>query len=773
MFPREVQAMRKSACRILSVSVLLAASAVQGAGSDEPEAHVARQLAQLESQNPADRAAAAEALGAIGTAARPAVQKLVQALHDDADEEVRRAAAKALGRVGYGSGRAIRGLAAALGDSAESVQLQVIRALGVHLHRQAGDAVPDLILASAPASGIVRARLRDAFIRVWPTRGTFGRLVALLDHENSEVRADAAWNLGRIHPPATGAVPHLVPVLEGQDVRVATAGAGALGEIGHAPEIVVPALIRAMGASKSAARRVSAAHALGAIGAPARQAVPALARALQDVEVQRAAARALERMGPAARDAVPQLITALGDDRIAGTSARALGAIGSAARPALPALEERLQDDSPGLRLWASVAVLQIAGSHPEAAQTLVTLATDEAHGQDGLAPLIISSMGSSARFVVPLLCKTLKNKDAKRRMLAAYALWPIVEFADGATAALAEALRDPVYEVRCFAADALARIGRGARAAEPALMQALEDEQLPEATVIDALGAIGCRTAAPALTARLDDAKIGVRVAAAHALAQTGPHAEKAVPGLARVLTDEMKDVPQEEKERAWHKAIVALAKIGPKARAAVPALAAVLGDDRSDERDWYVPEALAKIAPNDSRAAQALIRGLKHGVGHVRAKCAKALAEMQGPTESVVPALLGALEDPQPSVRESAARALGRIGRAPERGVPALAKLLDDWFGDGRLRAAEAIGNFGPAGAPALKALTQAVRTDEDWLVRAAAAAAIGKIGRADKTALAALAEARTDPFEDVRAAAAQALEALRAGAAERESK
>jgi HEAT repeat protein len=104
--------------------------------------------------------------------------------------------------------------------------------------------------------------------------------------------------------------------------------------------------------------------------------------------------------------------------------------------------------------------------------------------------------------------------------------------------------VRDGDLKVRWAAADALGRIGPGAKAAVPALLEALQDEQASlRALAAQALGEIGreggARAAVPALIKGLRDPERQARRQAAWALAKLGaagtPHAREAV----KVLTD------------------------------------------------------------------------------------------------------------------------------------------------------------------------------------------------------------------------------------------
>ncbi|MFH1830342.1 MAG: HEAT repeat domain-containing protein [Pseudomonadota bacterium] len=143
--------------------------------------------------------------------------------------------------------------------------------------------------------------------------------------------------------------------------------------------------------------------------------------------------------------------------------------------------------------------------------------------------------------------------------------------------------LEDPDLKVRSDAAYALSKIGPGAKAAIPALIVALKDQN--ENVRIDAsiaLGEIG-PAAVPALIEMLKDPNWLVRSAAAFALGEIGPGAKAAFPALIATLKDKEVD----------RRAVQALVQIGP---AAVPALFAALKD--KDVRS-FAASVLANIYP------------------------------------------------------------------------------------------------------------------------------------------------------------------------------
>ncbi len=156
----------------------------------------------------------------------------------------------------------------------------------------------------------------------------------------------------------------------------------------------------------------------------------------------------------------------------------------------------------------------------------------------------------------------------------------------------------DTSPSVRWSAAVALGKIGPDAKAAVPALIEALKDENSEmRRRVAVALGNIGpdAKAAVPALIEALKDENKNVRDSAAVALGTLGPDAKAAVPVLIEALKDEGMVVRRE--------AAGALGEIGPDAKAVVPALIAALKDE-----DWRVrgqaAEALGRIQKRKQEA-------------------------------------------------------------------------------------------------------------------------------------------------------------------------
>jgi len=230
----------------------------------------------LEEGEPAERRAAAWALGVAGPAALPFAETIARRARQDETPGVRTSCVRALGGIGSRA------------------------------------AVPVLFEALSDPSEAVRASAAQALARLGPGPEDVPSLAAAVSNPDRYVAAFAAWSLGHLGALAEPAVPELVQALARDDTN--TVVAGALARIGPAAKAAVPELVRAL-ASDDDGRRWRAARTLGRIGPAAEPAVAALTAALADpsVHVRAHAARALGRGVPAAGPAAPALQGAAGD----------------------------------------------------------------------------------------------------------------------------------------------------------------------------------------------------------------------------------------------------------------------------------------------------------------------------------------------------------------------------------------------------------------------------------------------------------------------------
>jgi HEAT repeat protein len=255
----------------------------------------------------------------------------------------------------------------------------------------------------------------------------------------------------------------------------------------------------------------------------------------RDRNVRLHAVAALGEMGPQAREAVPALVEALRDVRIRDEVLKALGNIGSETPEAAPAYLESLRIE--GLRMLAAEKLERIGRP---AVPTLIDALKDEDPDIRETAARILGNLGPQADQAVPALTAALKDPDRGVSVQAAIALGKIGPRAKAAVPALFEALQDPrVHEASM---KALERIGFDSKDAIPALIGALKYEAL-RTYAADRLLSIGSE-AVPELIRALEGDYGPIREYAAWILGKIGPNAKAAIPALTDALWDKDKRV-------------------------------------------------------------------------------------------------------------------------------------------------------------------------------------------------------------------------------------
>lgn len=243
-------------------------------------------------------------------------------------------------------------------------------------------------------------------------------------------------------------------------------------------------------------------------------------------------------------------------------------------------------------------------------------------------------------------------------------------------------------------------------------------------AITISRIGA-GAQAAIPALIERLEDEKWHVRRAAATALTSMGPTAGPAVPALTKALTDEEWQVRRVAAE--------ALASIGTASKPAVSVLIELLGDEEWQARR-AATEALAAIGPASASAVPPLIVALDDVEWQVRRRAAEALASIGTASKPATPRLVAALNDEEWQVRRPAALALGAIGPAAAKAIPTLIKRLDDPEWQVRYAVTDALEKISAGDKSSVPEIIE-VLLDQEWKKRQSTAQALQKSLQEDK--------------------------------------
>ena len=403
-------------------------------------ADVPAAVKDLKNDNAAIRAEAARRLVLLAVKAKtPALVEasspaLIEALKDS-DSKVRNRALMALGifwdssQPGPEIKAAIPVLAALLKDDYEDTRLRAVYMLAA-LGPDAKAAIPALTEAASDQSVDVRYAVRSALQDIRrPTVADLPELVVQLRDTNAEVRRRAARNLELLKTDAKPAIGPLLQALKDQNVAVRSLSFNTLANLIKTQSDVGAFITAFIGLLKDRDEgiRQQAAYELGKMGARARAAVPALTAALSDdncinaiyalksigwdseltttslirllkdprTDVRHAAASALSRVEVGSSVAVPVLIEDLKQNAMVRSSAVwALRGYGARAKDAVPVLAQMLSDD---LDAWCRVEIARIIGK-----------------------------VGPGAKQAVPLLIKSLNDREQAVRVAVAVALLQI-----------------------------------------------------------------------------------------------------------------------------------------------------------------------------------------------------------------------------------------------------------------------------------------------------------------------------------------------------------
>ena len=265
--------------------------------------------------------------------------------------------------------------------------------------------------------------------------------------------------------------------------------------------------------------------------------------------------------------------------------------------------------------------------------------------------------------------------------------------------------------------------------------------------TAIEKLGKIG-KPAIPALIEALQDQNLLVRRSASQVLAKIG---HPAIPDLAKALNNPDAGVRSS--------AASALGGIGPEAKTAVPKLIFLLKDREANVRG-SAASALGSIGVEAKTAARPLVPLLKDREASVRSSAAYALDRIGAEAKDAVQDLVPLLKDSDVGVRRDAAYALGRIGAEAKTAVPQLVPLLTNSDLGVRRTATYALEGIGAEAKAAVPQLIALLKEDSDANVRRNAAYALGNIGAEAKDAVPQLILLLENSDANLRGSAAYAL-------------
>ena len=537
------------------------------------------------------------------------------------------------------------------------------------------------------------------------------------DAKAADARRHAAMALGFIGADLERVVPKLVQALEDEAdltfqgegmkvhlVRVASAAADALGNLGPGAFKALPALLESAQFGNGRAL-----VALAKIAPNSPDVLGALTNAVADFtkpqrlpqegEYRLHALAALSMAAKASPEALIAFIRSLddGDPRFRSMVARQLIRLRPDSLEADRRVTELLEKGTSRQRAWLAAALAQAGVKDDRTRDILVRRLREE--NPEYLQTCVegLGSFGERAAVAVPIIARLAKSNEGELRLAALQALQQIgVETPEVSGAVLAN-MNANDETLRTTAIASLTRLRRTARQAEPVLFELLgHPDAIVRQAAANALGEVHAspEQAIPALKAALADSGYGVASSALTSLGKFPEAAEQLLPIFIQAMTT----------TNAWAAAI-ALGDLGPRAALAVPDLTRALTNTLDGTRNNSA-FALGKIGPSAKDALPALENALNDAESGVRRNAAMALWRIAGRT-NVVGVLMERLKSEDAldvlerlnlkSSRLWDLKELGEIGLAARPALPLLVSLASGKDDDLRAAAERAIERIG----------------------------------------------------------------------------
>lgn len=630
---------------------------------------------------------------------------------------VRLRSASALTWLGWDAEGAVAGLAAALEDDAPEVRRQALYALD-GIGPAAGEAAPVLIKLLNHEDEKIRQKVHQLLGRVGA--GHKGVLIALQERLLDPNNKQQLWAAQALQEIGAESIPILLEALgRGPEKYSKSFSAQRLCWLAHGKLEVLPDLLAHFTQEDVGSWTAAGLPYFGP------KAVPAVANFLDhpSLNVRIRAAKCLGQFGPFAKAALPKLHAALKDKEAAVRvqAAIALWPIERNTDATLPILLDVLKNDSDPFRPREICSILEQMEPLPKTGvAALLDILKNPGNRFHFEAIRALTIRDTEPKEVAPVLIDVLaKDKDFFPRAWAAKALRYLGPTPD-VIQAQAKALSDPRLTVRIEAIKALASVGPKAKIVLPALMDALKDKYYggDVALIIGKLGR-DAKQAVPALIEALEKHP----QKAATALGFIGTDAKEAIPHLARMLKNPVNQASMN-----------ALARIGAEA---IPPLIEAMGD-KNAQVSFQAAQTLGKMGPP---AVASLLKVLDDP-RKFRWGAAMSLGLIGPEAKSAVPALVKALGDKEGALKRGAARALGEIGVDSPAVIKALASVLDDR--ECAYEAMQSLARFGPKAKAALPALHAVLKKSK---INLGAAEAIARIDPKAKAPLAVIALAIKD--------------------------
>jgi HEAT repeat protein len=481
---------------------------------------------------------AMQLLGTMGPRAKAAIPDLVELLRKDEDRGF--AAASALGRIGSISAPHV--LPMLEDDQPDEVRK---RALGaVSMYRRTSR---EIVLAILPLLEHEDADMRAQAAGALWNSGAHADLVvpAMIDtlsDEDEDVRFAAVLALYRLGPKAAPAVAALGIALRDENESVGDWAATALGQVGPEARSQTDTLVTLL-VDDPQRWKDSAPEALLGLGTRALLHVMSKDSAAVHIAVIPMIPEGVADDSTTADAAVTALGTALtsADASVREAAANALGELGPTASAAVPRLLSGAADSEPRVQRASLIAAARVGGPRDDVLKVLTGRLAEGSDAARESAAEALASLGPDAAIAVDALTAALSDRSVMVRAHAARALEEIGPEAITAASALGGRLADDAPKVRLAAAIALIAIDPpGIAARETIDKLRIHDRETIRRSLVIGLG----RRAHPdwigVVANRLDDRDQGVRAAAARALGRFGEPARPHVPALAERLRRE-----------------------------------------------------------------------------------------------------------------------------------------------------------------------------------------------------------------------------------------
>ncbi|MBI2480267.1 MAG: HEAT repeat domain-containing protein [Planctomycetia bacterium] len=459
---------------------------------------------------------------------------------NNSDKQARVQALDGLAELRAGAAAAVPALVAALGDGDEEIVWHAARALGA-VGEAAATAVPKLAALLDDDRPKVRAYAAYALGSVGkPALSAADRLIELAFDKEALVRRAALRALRQIDPPQDKTLPLVIKILEQGEMSVILPALHSLAEQG---KDAVPRLRNALSIEQA---QYWACLVLAEIGPDAADAVPEIQAVLKskNPDVRLEALVALGEIGPAAESAVPSVVALAENDEfkhVRYAAVYALGKIGGDGA-ATASIRKGMKSDDEFLKTISAWALARTNPTNKELVAEAVGLIVNAFSSQDvhvrQAAARAMVEFDVDREVVAPLLVKALEDKDPT---VVANAIAALASLGPKALAHIDDALANK--DLRHYAVRLVARLGREAEVAVPALIDVLakqtdspEDMEFTREANF-ALSAIGpgAKDAIPSLVKALASSDEGVAASAAYALGKIGADARAAVPALQR----------------------------------------------------------------------------------------------------------------------------------------------------------------------------------------------------------------------------------------------